>query len=387
MFGRTMRQRFELAADGTFLNHGSFGAPPRCVLEAQREIRARMESQPDRFFRDEVMPEAPDTALRRAAAHLGRFVNAPGGAIAFVENATAGVQAVLRSFDLRPGDRVLFTEHTYNAVRLMAEARCAETGASAIVVALPIPASEQDIVARVRASLVPGVKLAIIDHITSPSALVLALERLVPLLREAGARVLVDGAHGVGQLPLDLARLGADWYTSNAHKWLFAPRGTAFLYASNEVAAMTRPHIISHYVELGFPRSFDYIGTRDYSAWLAVPAAISFLEELGPDDVRAYGHGLLEPATRILATLGAEPVAPLSMCASMRSFVLPQRRAAQPDDGAALMSELWEKERVQAHASVLGGRLLTRVSGQVYVDEEDLQRLAQALERRGWPGR
>src|SRR5688572_20614079 len=185
-----------------------------------------MESQPDAFFRTRVSPEggAP-TELRAAAARLAAWVNVDPGTLAFVENASAGVQCALRSVPLGPGDEVLITDHTYNAVRLMVEARCAEVGARPRVVRLGLPRSPQVLVEAFEAAVAPQVRLAIVDHITSPTAMVIPLDRVVPVLRRHGARVIVDGAHAVGQLPLDVAAVGADWYTSNAHKWLYAPRG------------------------------------------------------------------------------------------------------------------------------------------------------------------
>src|SRR5688572_22752788 len=281
-FGRAMRPLWVLAEEGTFLNHGSFGACPRVVLAAQARIREAMEAQPDQFFRSGIMPGEGVTTLRTAASDVAAFASAGHDQLAFIENATVGVQAVLRSLDLAPGDRILVTDHTYNAVRLMVEARCAETGATPLVVRIPIPTSAEAIMERFEEALTVRVKLAVIDHITSPTALVMPLDRIVPELRKAGALVLVDGAHAIGQIPLDLRALSVDWYVSNMHKWLFAPKGSAFLYASREVAARTRPNVVSHFIALGFPQSFDFTGTRDNSGWLSVPAAIRFFEELDP---------------------------------------------------------------------------------------------------------
>jgi isopenicillin-N epimerase len=386
-YGRSLRSLWELAPDAAFLNHGSFGACPKEVLAEQARIRQRMEAEPDAFFRADVMPDGGATALRSALARLAAFVGTKEDRIVFIENATVGIQAVLRSMDFARGDRILITDHTYNAVRLMVEARCAETGAVPVVARIPIPATADTMVDRVVEAGAGGVKLAILDHITSPTALAFPLERIVPMLRARGARVLVDGAHAVGQIPLDVPGVGADWYVSNAHKWLWAPKGTGFLYASEEVAPMTRPNVVSHFIGMGFPRAFYFTGTRDNSAWLAMPAAIDFHERLDPPAARAYEARLLERCTEIMASIGAEPVAPMNCCAAMRSFRLPQRRAAVADDAPALMRSTWEKERVQSHGSVFAASLVTRVSAQVYVDEDDLRRLRDTLDRHGWPGR
>jgi isopenicillin-N epimerase len=382
-----MRHLWELAEDATFLNHGSFGACPKEVLAEQDRIRHAMERQPDLFFRRGVMPDHGATALRSAAAKLAAFVNADGGQLAFVENATAGVQAALRSVALSAGDRILITDHTYNAVRLMVEARCAETGAIPVVVRLPLPASADDVVASFAAAIAPSVRLAIVDHITSPTALLLPLERILPELRRFGARVVVDGAHAAGQIPLDLAALAPDWYVSNAHKWLFAPKGTAFLYASKDVCDITRPSVVSHFIDMGFPRSFDWTGTRDNSAWLAIPAALKFFAALDPAAARAYQRRLLGICSELLFSIGAREVAPIDLCAAMRSFMLPQRRPATAEDAVEIVRALWEGERIQAMAVKFADALLLRVSSQVYVDEDDVRRLSAALDRQGWPGR
>ncbi len=385
-FGRTLRPLWGLADDVVFLNHGSFGACPREVLKAQDVIRARMEAQPDLFFGNEISPGEGPTTLRAAASEIAHFVGAQGEDIAFVENATAGIQAVLRSLSFAPGDQILLTDHTYNAMRLMVEARCAETGATPLTVTFALPATSADIAARIEAALNPRVKLAIIDHITSPSALVLPLPRIIGALRKNGTRVLIDGAHGIGQVPLDLTVLAPDWYVTNLHKWLFAPKGCAILYASKEAAALTQPNVVSHFIGLGFPQAFDYTGTRDNTAWLAAPAALAFFKKLGEDALRAYQARLIDLCTDMLAPLGITPVAERGMCAAMRTFLLPQRRAAKTEDAATLDRALWDQERIQARPLVHGDKLMMRVSTQAYVDEDDLKRLADALARLGWPG-
>lgn len=388
-FGRELRGLWDLAADGAFLNHGSFGACPKVVLAAQARIRAGMEAQPDVFFRREIHPrdDGSESPLRAAAARLAAFVNAPPGQVAFVENATLGVQSIVDSVPLGPGDEVLITSHTYNAVRLMVEARCAASGARVRVVRISIPAGADDIVARFEAEASPALRLAILDHITSPTAVVMPLGRIIPALRRAGARVAVDGAHGLGHVPLDLEALGADWYVSNAHKWLYAPRGCAMLFAGRDVAATTRPTVVSHYIERGFPASFDWVGTRDYSPWLAIPAAIDFHGSIDQQALRAHHRRILDLATARLASLGAVPVAPMELCAAMRSFELPTKRPAVQADGADAMRSWWDRRRMQAMATRFGDRLLVRVSSQAYVDERDVDLFAEVLAAEGWPGR
>jgi len=328
-----------------------------------------------------------ETALRAAASTLGPYVGVRGEQLAFIENATVGVQAVLRSIPFKRGDRILITNHTYNAVRLMVDARCAETGAEPLVVQIPIPTDDDAIVERIVGGLGPGVRLALLDHITSPTALLFPLERIIPELRRCSIPVLVDGAHAVGHIPLDLGALGADWYVSNCHKWLFAPKGSAFLYAADAVAPMTRPNVVSHFIAMGFPRAFDFTGTRDNSGWLSVPAALGFHESLDPPRMRQHMRKLLDASSEMLSALGAKPVGPLKESVALRSFQLPQVGSATPDHVSNLMRDFWEKERMQLAAHAFEGALLLRISAQAYVDDNDIRRLGDALNRRGWPGR
>lgn len=384
--GRAARSLFLLHPDGTFLNHGSYGAVPRVVADEQAALRAQMESHPDAFMA-RMYPDREIRAPRRVAESIAALAGTTGERIALVENATTGVQSVLNSLRLGPGDEILITSHQYNAVRLAVEARCHDTGAAPVVVALPLPASADDIVERVLAAAGPRVRLAVLDHIASSSALTLPVERLVPALRARGIRVLVDGAHAIGQLPLALDALGADWYLSNLHKWAYAPRGTALLHASAEAAPLTRPVLTSHYIGMGFPHSFDYVGTRDYTAWLAAPRALQFLHELDPARLWAHEARLIAHASQVLAAAGAEPIAPAQMHAAMRAFLLPQHRPAVDADAAAVMRTLWERERIQVRCARIGGSLLLRVCAQAYVDETDIEAVGAALARHGWPGR
>ena len=174
---------------------------------------------------------------------------------------------------------------------------------------------------------------------------------------------------------------------SNAHKWLFTPRGTAFVHASPAVASITQPATVSHFVEMGFPRSFDWVGTRDYTAWLSVPAAIEFHGGFDADAVASHRARLLEAFSERMQALGARPAGATSLCAAMRSFVMPRRGAVTREDAKALVRELWERSRIQAMATTFGDELIVRASAQVYVDEAEMRRLGDVLERDGWPGR
>jgi isopenicillin-N epimerase len=386
-FGRPARDLWTLPSPGVFLNHGSFGACPIVVQDEQERLRREYSAQPEEFFRSRVMPDNPHSSLRKVADEVGEFVGTSGGNIALVENATTGIQTILESVKLGPGDQILITDHQYRAVRLAVEARCWETGAEPVTIHIPIPANAADIVDRITKWATPKTKLAIIDHITSATALVFPIREIVTALHEKNIPVLVDGAHTIGQVPLALDALGAEWYVSNGHKWLYSPPGTAFLCARTDQIAAMRCLITSHFADLGFPRGFDYVGTRDYGNWLTIPAAIAFSQRLEPGAFKKHNAALLRSASDELMALGAEPVCDIALCANMRSFVLPQRRPIDPEDAVRFRDSLWEEERIQIASSVLFDRLLIRISAQAYVDGDDIAMLREVLGRRGWPGR
>ena len=205
-----------------YLNHGSFGACPAAVLRAQSRLRAQMEREPVDFL-DGVLAGKLDAAR----ATLARFLGADPADLVLVPNATTAVNAVLRSFALEPGDELLLTTQTYGACRKAADFVAQRAGARLITARVPFPLmSEEEVVAAVLAAVSPRTRLALLDHVTSPTALVLPIERLVGELAARGIDTLVDGAHAPGMVPLDLRRIGAAYYTGNAHKWLCAPTVT-----------------------------------------------------------------------------------------------------------------------------------------------------------------
>jgi isopenicillin-N epimerase len=292
-FGEAIRGEFELEAGTVHLNNGSFGSVPRSVGEHRLSILARIEAYPDRFFRKQALPE-----YIRECNWIGEKLGAEPGALAFVENATSGVNAALNSVDFKPGDRILMFEDTYNACRNAVYEVCRRTGAEAVVGRLPLPIrSEEDIV-----SYVLGVidkagpfRVLLLDEITSPTAVVVPVQRICTICRERGILTIVDGAHSPGQLDLRLAETGADWYTANLHKWAFAPRGCAILYAAPPVQGMTQPVITSHcWGVQSFQTRFFTQGTNDQSRYLSAKAAWTFLDPRGGfPAAREYQRALL----------------------------------------------------------------------------------------------
>ncbi len=374
-FGHAIRGEWMLDEDIVYLNHGSYGAAPRRVLAAQQRWRDALEREPARFMRDEL-PAALAAARRAVAGYLC----ADPDNLAFVENATAGVNAVVASCDFGPGDELVTTRHAYGAVRKTLAYHCGRRGARLIEVPLGFPPSDEDaIVGAVEAVLSRRTRLAVLDHVTS-SALVLPLERLAELCRERGVPLLVDGAHAVGMVPLDLERLAVDWYVGNAHKWLCAPKGAAFVWARSDRQADLHPPVISHGLGEGFLAEFDWQGTRDVSAWLSLPDAVVFRADLGDSRVRVYCHDLAGRAAALLAkSWQTECGTPPAMQGFMATVRLPGAAPATPAAGEAIRRALLHRHGIEALFMPLEGGLWARLSAQVYNELADYARLGDTL--------
>ena len=375
-FGLPLRRQFLLERGSAFLNHGSFGATPRTVLAAAERWRARMEAHPDRFLRY-VRP----VALRAAAASLAQFVHAKQQDVAFVENATSGVNAVLRSLEFRPGDEILSTTHTYNAVRQTIREVCRRTGAKPVEAKIVLPVvSSKSLEEAIEQKITRRTRLLVLDHIASPTGLIFPVKRLAALARARGAQVLVDGAHAPGQLALDVPSLGVDWYAGNCHKWLYAPKGCGFLWARRGAQAGIHPPVISHGYEKGFTVEFDWTGTRDFSAWLSVPDGIAFMKKLNAAKVRAYNHRLVTDAACRIAEAWDMPLdGPPELHGSMMAIRLADR--LQRRDPLQLMRELLERHRLFVAVMPVGGENWVRISAQAYNAPSDYDRLLKAIAR------
>jgi isopenicillin-N epimerase len=379
----------------TFLNHGSFGATPRAVLEEQQAWRDRMEREPVAFFARDLEP-----ALDAARAELAGFLGADPDDLAFVHNATTAINIVARSLRLEPGDEIVVLDHEYNAARNAMEAATAAAGARVVTAALPFPGVRpDDPLAALLAALSPRTRLVLVDHVTSPTALALPVREIVGALRERGIDTLVDAAHAPGMVVVDLDATGAAYTAGNCHKWLNAPKGSAFLHVRRERQELVRPLVISHGANSPrtdrsrFRLEHDWTGTLDPTAWLAVPAAIRFGATLVPGGwtaIRERGHRLaLEGRDLLCATLGIAPPAADRMIGSMASVPLPggEHLGGPPTDvyadpvHAALLAAGIQVAIARWPMQPGDGpwRRLVRFSCAPYTDRQDLEQLASAL--------
>jgi isopenicillin-N epimerase len=373
------------------LNHGSFGACPRPVLQRQAELRRQMEAEPVRFLVRQMQPLLDES--RRALAEL---IGAEPENLVFVANATAGVNAVLRSLRFLPGEELLVTNHGYNACSNVVRYAAERAGARVVVAEVPVPLeSPQQIVEAVLARVTARTRLALLDHVTSPTALVFPIAELVRRLEQQGVDCLVDGAHAPGMVPLELQRLGVAYYTGNCHKWLCAPKGAGFLHVRPDRQEGLQPPVISHgynQPRAGYSRfqdAFDWPGTIDPTAWLCVGEAIRFLAELLPEGLPGLmrrNHALAVAARQMLCDrLPIRPLAPPAMLGSMAAVFLPDSMAALdvtatvplPRLGSQLLEQFGMEVPVYYWPSA--PQTLLRISAQAYNSMSQYARLAEVL--------
>jgi isopenicillin-N epimerase len=374
----------------TFLNHGSFGACPTAVLEEQSRLRALLESDPVDFY----LSRGP-ALWQESIKTLSDFVGADPAGMTFQTNASSGVNTVLRSLALRPGDEIIVSDHVYRACRNAVDYACARSGASVVQVAIPFrPESAEQIVDLFLKAVTDRSRLALIDTVTSPTALRMPFERLTRSLQDRGVDVLVDAAHGPGLLPLDLGALGAAYVTGNCHKWLCTPKGSAFLHIRADRRHLIKPLTISHghSAPIGadekFRLEFDWQGTQDPTPWLCIPKAIEQVGGMmagGWPDVMARNHALALKVHEVLCgTLGADALAPAAMTTAMVAARLPDGATVNPEAAFRpdpLRQALYDRYRIQAVVGpwpAHGARYL-RVSAALYNSEDEYRYLASAL--------
>lgn len=377
-----MRDAWQLDDSIHFLNHGSFGATPRVVLARQQQLRAQLEAEPVRFMVRELEP-----LLDAARAQLATFLGANSADLAFVTNATTGANAVLRSMHFQPGDELVTTNHGYNACTNVLRFVAERFGARVVIATVPFPVeSAGDLAQAVFAAVTERTKLVLLDQITSPTALIFPIDRIVRQLEARGIPVLVDAAHAPGQVPLSLDATGASFTTGNLHKWVCAPKGAAFLHVRADWQERIRPTVISHGANSKradrsrFQLEFDWEGTHDPTAYLCVPAALDLMGSLVPGGwpaLMALNHTEVVAARATLLEVLKQPVpcAP-ELLGAMASLFVPN---AAPDLGDRLLGEF----KIEVPIIPFAGKTLLRVSMQRHVRPDDVGALASALRKVG----
>ncbi|HJL17446.1 MAG TPA: aminotransferase class V-fold PLP-dependent enzyme [Sandaracinaceae bacterium LLY-WYZ-13_1] len=384
-----MREHWLLDPDVVFLNHGSFGACPKPVLAHQTALREAMEREPVQFFVHELEGRL-DEARRAVAA----FVGARPEDVGFVRNATSGFNAVLRSLALSPGDELLTTDHGYHACHNALDFVARRSGAKVVVARLPfVGLTEDAAVARIVDAVTERTRLAVIDHVTSPTGVVLPIARIVRELNARGVDTLVDGAHAPGMVELDLTALNAAYYTANFHKWTCAPKGAAMLWVREDRQGGLHPAVISHGYDSPRPRKrfleeIDWTGTDDPTPALCVPEALRFVGSLldgGWPAVRAHNRALALRARRVLAeALGEAPPVPDAMVGSLAALPIPDGTPEPPTTALyadPLQKRLFARHRIEVPIPPWPAppKRLIRVSAHLYDHEDEYRQLAEAL--------
>jgi isopenicillin-N epimerase len=366
-----MRDLFLLDPGVVFLNHGSFGACPRPVFAEYQRLQLELEREPVEFLG--LARRFPEL-IGAARARLAEYVGADPSDVVLVPNATTGVNLVARSLDLAPGDEIVSTTHEYGGNELLWRWVCERTGARYVEIDTTPATAVDDLLGAVT----PRTRALFVSHITSPTALLFPVAAICAAARAAGVVSIVDGAHAPGHVPVDVDALGADFYTGNCHKWLCSPKGAGFLHARPEVQALLEPQAVSwDWPSDGFADRHRWVGTRDPSPHLAVPAAIDFQAEHSWDKVRERCHALAGRAARELCELlGTAPFP-----AADDEFVQMVTVHLPPCDAEALARRLFDEHRIEVVAQTWRSDPTMRVSFQGYNDEADLDALLTALPR------
>ncbi|NND98436.1 MAG: aminotransferase class V-fold PLP-dependent enzyme [Pirellulaceae bacterium] len=387
------RKHWQLDPDLVFLNHGSFGATPTVVLQAQRKLQDALEQDPIEFL-------APERSLEPKLDHVRQIiadrVHADPQDVAFVRNATDAVNAVMRSFPFDVGDELVVTNHGYNACNNAARWAAQRVGAVVREAKIPFPIESADeVVAAIQAELTDRTRLLLVDHVTSATGLVLPIQRIITMAKSRGIQVMIDGAHAPGMVSVDLKSLAADYYTANHHKWLCGPKASGFLWVQREHQDAVRPTVISHAANRPRPNrsrfvaEFDWIGTYDVTPILAMQSAIEFLETLLPGGLTEWMQAnrqlALDARQLLIDALNIQPPAPIEMIGSLVTLPLPipSRKGDEKNsvDIDPLQSLLYHQHRIEVPVFVgpeTAPRLI-RISAQAYNHISEYEQLAEIL--------
>lgn len=375
-----LKSLFFLDPEVVYLNHGSFGACPRPVFERYQAWQRELERQPVAF-----LGRRATELMAQARAALAEYLGVAARDVVYFPNPTTALNAVIRSLDLRPGDEILATDHEYGALDKTWRFVCRKTGARYVQRPISLPVTTHDDFVDVFWAGVTGrTRVVFLSHITSPTALIFPVGEICRRAREAGLLSIVDGAHAPGQIPLNLAEIGADVYAGACHKWLCAPKGAAFLYVRPEVQGMLEPLVVSWGWESEYPGDSQFVdhhewqGTRDLAAFLTVPAAIAFQAEHDWTTVRQRRHALAgDTRQRLNALTGLAPI-----CPDDEGWFAQMCVARLPDmDLDDLKVRLYDEFRIEVPLHAWNGQPLIRVSFQAYNSRADADALVAALDR------
>lgn len=374
-----LREQFLLDPEIAFLNHGSFGSCPRPVLEYQRLWQDTIEARPI-----EKLGRRSDEMLNEAKSVVAPYLGVAPRDMAFVTNATDAANAVLRSLRFQPGDELLTTNHVYGAIRKTMWSVADRTGAQVIEADVRVPlAHTQEVVDAIASKLGAKTKLLVVDHVTSPTAIVFPIREIVSLCRSQGVEVLVDGAHAPGMLELDVTSIGATYYVGNLHKWTCAPKGAGFIWVDPAHQHGVHPTVTSHHYGEGYAEEFSWQGTRDFTPWIASAESIRWLGGFGWDRIKLHNHQLAVWVQRLLCEMwNVAPLTPFdgSMLGAMVTVPLPEQSIMKSlGTFDKLGAQLYDKHRIEVPVIDWNDRWFVRCSCQVYNEPSQYERLGRAI--------
>lgn len=391
-----IRSEWTIPADVIYLNHGSFGPAPRIVQQAREEWSRRLESQPMDFYLKQMEP-----ALDDALACVALFVKANPRDLVFVDNATVAMNIVAATIDLAANDEVVVNDHEYGAVFRIWRRKCEQSGARLVTARLPAATTgdnclttAEQLIDLIFQAVTPRTRLIVVSHVTSPSAIILPVAQICQRARGLGIPVCIDGPHAIAMLDVRLADIDCDYYCASLHKWLSAPFGSGFLYVKRDLQQALTPHLTSWGRSLGglperWQDQFNWLGTRDPAPFLAVPAAIRFLEAAGIDRFRETTHQTAQFARNKLENLFQQPAwVPDSgdWYGSMAAVPLPPSdyKKPRPNSMHPLQVELRERFQIEVPITECRGDYLMRVSCHLYNTIEEIDRLITAIKSSNW---
>jgi isopenicillin-N epimerase len=362
----------------TYLNHGSFGARVRSISSYQSSLREEFEASPVHFL------DRKKELLVQARRTVSTFLHADFDSFGFVDNATTGIGCVLHSLPLNASDEILTTTHVYNGVRQLLQRKSDDSGCSYREIEVPLPVESKKALAQlITSEITDATSLLVIDHVASASAIVFPVEEIVRYCKDKGVLVLVDGAHAPGMLDVNIDAIDADWYVGNLHKWVCAPVGAGFIYASKEHRASTHPMTVSHFYGQGFTNEFDWQGTKDITPWLTAAKAIAWGSAIGWDRIRAHNHSLATWMQQALVSAwNVEPLSPLdgSMLGNMATVRLPNGSPHSMEFSSELSDRMYEVFQIEVPFFEMQGFGAVRVSAQLYSRKLDIARLIYVFE-------
>ncbi len=377
-FGKSIKKLWLLDGAVTFLNHGSYGATPLEIIEASEQIQRELEREPVSFFADKYFE-----LIRSNAGALASFIGTDSESIVLLNNATTAVNTVLRSLQARPSkrDEILINNHTYPAVKMACRYIADVTGCRIKEIILPdMHLPFDNWIDLYRREINANTKLVIVDHILYTSGVIAPVKEITDIAHEKNALVLVDGAHAPGMIELDINSINADWYTGNCHKWLFAPKGVAFLYTHPEQSKQTHPLSISYYYGESYTKEFDWTGTHNPSSQLVLRQAINFHRRLGSTRIYNYIHNLvIEARNKTADELNLDIVSPDEHLGALAALELKQLKPAKANYVNELRKHFFERYNIEVAFTEFDERIFIRISAQVYNEMKDYDKLIEAL--------